>query len=102
MRSLFTTPATVARLAYVSDVGSYVTQSGTIYGYFAPLDQEQRPADAKIGSQGFKFTCDGSSNIVASDRLTISSVQYMVRGLRRYTMGSLDLLDVLLEKSVKT
>lgn len=101
MRSLFIKTATVKRLSYTGDVSSYSTQSGTIHGFFAPLDQNQVPKEIKIASQAHKYTCEGGSSITAADILTIDSTDYAVRGIRRYTMGSLDLLDVILEKSVK-
>ena len=101
--SNFSTPATIKRLTYASDKGTYATVSGvTLYGLFLPLDPAQQPAEVKIGQQAYKFSCDGAATVYPSDFLTIDSVDYAVKGVRRYTMRSLDFLDIILEKSVRT
>lgn len=97
-----TTSATIKRLSYSSDKGTYSTVAGvTLYGFFEPLDPSQMPADVKMAQQGYRFFVDGASTVYASDMLTIDSVDYAVRGLRRYTAGSIDHLEILLEKSVR-
>lgn len=100
--SLYDTTATIKRLSYTSDVGTYTTVSSTtLYGLFLPIDPAQQPNEIQAGVQGFKFSTDGSATVYASDILTISSVDYQVKGLRRYTMRSLDFLDIILEKSAR-
>lgn len=100
--SSFSTPATIKRLTYASDKGTYSTVSGTIYGQFLPVDPAQQPAEVKIGQQAYKFTTEGATTVYPSDYLTISSVDYAVKGVRRWTQGSLDFIDIILEKSVRT
>lgn len=100
--SMLSTTATIKRLSYTSDVGTYSTVSGTtLYGLFLPLDPANQPAEVQMGMQAYKFTTEGSSTVYASDVLTISSTDYQVKGLRRYTVGSLDFLDIILEKAAR-
>ena len=99
--SLYDSTATIKRLSYASDVGTYAAVSGTLYGLFLPLDQSQQPNEVQSGVQAYKFTTDGSATLYASDILTISSTDYQVKGLRRYTVRSLDFLDIILEKSAR-
>lgn len=100
--SLFDTTATIKRLTYTSDVGTYAAvASTTLYGFFAPLDPMKEPNQVSAGVQGYKFSTDGSATVYASDILTINSTDYQVKGLRRYTMRSLDFLDITLELAAR-
>lgn len=101
MRHLFTTTATVNRLSYTGDKSTY-SSVGTVDGYLEPIDPNMTGAAvAGIQAQSHTFKCDGSSDILATDRLTIASQDYAVAGIRRYIVGSLDLLDVALEEGIK-
>jgi hypothetical protein len=99
--SFFTTAATVKRLTQTVDKSAYAVVAGTIYGFFQPIDPDQRPKAAEIVSQGYQFICSGENDIRAADLLTVASKVYTVRGIRRYTLESIDILDCLLELSVK-
>lgn len=100
--SNFQTTATIKRLTQTADKSAYAAVSGvTLYGLFLPLDPAHQPAEVKIGQQAYKFSCDGSVTVNVSDFLVISSVDYAVKGIRRFTMGSLDFLDIIVEKSVR-
>ncbi len=102
MSSLYDTTATIKRLAYVSSVGTYTVVSGvTLIGFFTPMDPEQNKNQLGAGMQGYKFYTDGGSTVYPSDKLTINSVDYQVRGVRRYNMRSLDFLDITLELAVR-
>lgn len=98
--SMLNTPATVKRLSYTNDVGTYSVVA-TLRGLFLPLDPQQAPMEIKAGVQAHKFTTDAALTINPSDVLTINSEDYQVKGQRRYTMGSLDFLDIILEKSAR-
>lgn len=98
---MFTTAATLKRLTYTGDKSAYAAVSGTIYGLFAPVDPDMRPVAAQIGAQAYAFSCTGETDIKASDVLTVASKDYTVRGIRRYTLESIDFLECLLELSVK-
>lgn len=98
---MFTTPATVQRLTQTGDKSAYAAVAGTILGFFAPVDPEQRPQTAQIASMAYQFICTGETSILVSDILTVNSLAYTVRGVRRYTLESLDFLDCILELSVK-
>lgn len=100
--SLYDTTATIKRLTYLADVGTYSTVSGvTLYGLFLPLDPEKNPNQVKAGTQAFKFSTDGTATVYASDILVIDATNYQVRGLRRYTIKSLDFLDIILELTAR-
>lgn len=95
---MFNTPATIKRLSYTSDIGSYATVSGvTLFGLFEPFDPQQAPIETQAGVQAYKFSTDGNAVVYASDIIVINSVEYQVKGLRRYVLGSLDFLDIILE-----
>ena len=100
--SMLSTPATIKRLTYTADVGTYAAVAGvTLQGLFLPLDPQQAPQETKSGVQAYKYTVDGAGTVYASDILTIAAADYQVKGLRRYTLGSLDFLDVILEKAAR-
>jgi len=99
--SFFTTSATIKRLTQTSDKSAYASVSGTIMGFFAPVDPDQRPKSAELASQAYQFACSGENDVRVVDILTINSVDYTVRGVRRYTLESVDFLDCIIEKSVK-
>jgi hypothetical protein len=98
---MFVFPATVKRLTYTGDKSVYGAVAGTIYGHFAPVDPDQRPQAAQIGAQVYMFVCSGEKDIRATDIVTVNSIDYHVRGVRRYTLESLDFLDCLIELPVK-
>lgn len=100
--SAYETVATKKRLAsYSGDKSSYASVAGDITGYFEPLDPNTNPGAAHIGGQAYRFTAEGTNDIKEHDILTISSVDYQVKGVRRYTMGSIDVIDCLLSKANK-
>ncbi len=98
----YTTPVTVKRNTYTGDKSSYVTQSGTIFGYFSPTATNESIGAQGIISQSYQFTTDGAYDIQANDRLVINTVEYGVKGIQRFTQLSQDVLVCTLNKSVKT
>lgn len=101
MGSLFSTPASLKRLSYTADKGTYSAVTGTLFGLFVPIDQSQQPAEVKAGVQAYRYQTDGSVTAYASDVLTVASVDYQVKGVRRFTMGSIDFVDLILEKAAR-
>mgnify|MGYP003402453671 FL=1 len=97
----YTTPVTVKRNTYTGDKSEYVTQSDTIYGYFAPTATNENIGSQGIISQSYQFITDGVQDIRANDRLVISTVEYGVKGIQRFTQLSQDILVCTLNKSVK-
>lgn len=91
--------ATVNRMTYVGDKSTY-SSVGTVEGYLEPVEKNKELIghDSILG-QEWMFRCNGDEDIREADKLTIDSVSYAVSGVRRYTAGTLDLLDVMLERS---
>lgn len=97
----YTTPVTVKRNTYTADKSAYVDQAGTIFGYFAPTGTNESIGAQGIISQSYQFITDGVEDIRANDRLVISTVEYGVKGVQRFTQLSQDVLVCTLNKSVK-
>jgi hypothetical protein len=70
-------------------------------GYFAPTATNENSGAQGIISQSYQFITDGVQDIRANDRLTISTVEYGVKGIQRFTQLSQDILVCTLNKSVK-
>lgn len=95
-------PATLKRLgAYSGNKASYASVGGTIYGFFEPVEVDQNIIGLGIMGQAYKFYTNGDQDIRTSDVLTVSSVDYNVRGVRRNTSQGLDVLECTLELSIK-
>lgn len=98
MRFNYSTSATQKRLAtYSGNKSSFAAVSGTIRGFFAPMEPSQKTEALGIIDQAFEFTTDGYKDIQVNDILTISSKDYGVKGVARYTMGSQDILRCVLQ-----
>ena len=98
MRFNYNTSATIKRLAtYAGGKSSYASVSGTIRGFFIPVEPSQKTAALGIVDQAYEFTTDGNKDIRVNDIVTVSNVDYGVKGLARYTMGSIDNLKVTLQ-----
>lgn len=102
MFSKFETAATIKKVgAYSSNKASYATVSGTtIYGFFAPVGLNMQTQALGIVSQAYEFITDEDQDIDDNDLLTIASVNYLVKGVSLWPMGSRSFLKCLLEKPV--
>jgi len=102
MRFNYNAEATVKRLsAYSSDKSSYAAVSGTIRGSFNPIEPGFKTEQLQIMGQAYQFTTDGrTKDIRVNDVLTISAVEYKVKGVARYALGAIDELRITLEISV--
>ena len=99
----FETSATVKRLsAYSGGKATFGSAGSAIFGQFVPVAADQNSIALGIAGQAYKFTTDGIADIQAGDILTVASVDYTVRGVRRYTMKRADFMEAVLEKSIKT
>lgn len=103
MRVFFTQSATVERLTDTpaQDKESYVVQSGTIKCFLLPIGAEDVMLSEGNPSQSFKMFCDKDANVRETDRVTVNSETYIVKGMRRYIMGLLGAVEykeLMLEK----
>jgi len=96
----FTATATKKRLSYASSKGTY-SGTSTFDGSFEPIDNDKNAIALGILGQAWSFVTDGDADILASDILTIASVDYQVRGVRRFNQKRVDVLECILEKSTK-
>lgn len=98
MTSMETTVATKKRLgAYSGGKASYSSVAGNIFGNFQPLTPNQLTEGLGIIGQPYLFVTQGDVDIKAADILTIDSLDYKVKGVRRQQNGSIDALEVTLE-----
>ena len=78
------------------------TSLGTISVMFLPLsDQAKQVAVAQgIIGKAYKLFADVSEDIQATDRVTIDSVEYDVRGIKKYegSQTGIDHLEILIEE----
>lgn len=100
MKCFFKSVATVTRLTQTGDKSSYGA-SGTVEGYLEPLDSDTNVVTGPLMGQAFRFVCDGDSDVLVTDKMSIDSVSYTVRGTRVYDAAGLFLMDVILELSAK-
>jgi len=99
--SSFTDPVTIKRLTQTADKSAYVAVSGTLYGLFIPVDQDQNVIALKIVGQAYKFSTDGVNDIRPGDIVTYLSEEYGVKGTQKLTQKSLSVLLCYLEKRQK-
>lgn len=99
--SSFVDPVTVKRLSQTADKSAYVSITGTIYGFFVPVDQDQNIISLKIVGQAYKFSTDGINDIRPGDILTYLGEEYGVKGTQKLTQKSLSVLLCYLEKRQK-
>lgn len=98
MRYHYNTVATQKRLsAYSGNKSTFADVSGTLHGFFTPIDNYQRVQSLGIIGQAFEFITDGAKDIKANDIITIDSTAYGVVGVSRYRMASQDILRVYLQ-----
>lgn len=95
----FDTKATRKRLSYASSKGSYGTGTD-YYGFFTPVENDANTIALNIMGQAWAFYTDPDADILASDSLTINSVDYQVRGVRRFNQKRNDFLECMLERAV--
>lgn len=102
MRYNFNISATVKRLAsYSGDKSAYAAVTGTIRGSFQPIDASHKTEQLQIIGQAYEFITDGrTQDIRVNDVLTISTIEYRVKGVARYVFAGSDLLKCILEISV--
>lgn len=102
MRYNYNTSATQQRLgAYSSNKATYASVSGTIRGSFQPIDNSHKIEQLGIIGQAYEFITDGrTQDIQVNDILTISSIEYRVKGVARYNFGAIDQLKCILQISV--
>ncbi len=102
MRNLCEKKASLERLgAYSGNKASYVSTGTEIRGFLMPIDSDQNVIALGIMGQAYEFTTQGYQDIQIKDVLTIETVEYRVRGIKRETAGVLDVLVLTLELSVK-
>lgn len=75
--------------------------AGEVTGMFLPLNDERKQLATEQGIIGkaFVFYTEKSADIQETDRLTIDTIIYEVKGIKKYDVGStLDHLEILLEE----
>lgn len=94
MSSMETNVATKKRLgSYSGGKASYSSVAGNIFGNFQPLDPSQGLQAIGIMGQAYQFITTGDQDIKVNDILTVNSVDYTVKGVRRQQNGSIDSLE---------
>lgn len=93
--------ATVYRIGYVGNAGSYSATGDVYEGFFQPIDNDNNTTAIQMMGQGYQFVTEGDADIQASDKLVIDGVEYRVRGIKRNVMKRHDFLTALLEEPLK-
>lgn len=101
MRTNYNYTATLQRLGAYGDTATYGAVSGSVLGWFIPLEGSQKTIALGIIGQGYEFTCDGAEDVRVNDIMTIDTVAYSVKGVSRFKSFSQDILKVVLELNVK-
>lgn len=97
----FETPATAKRQVYTGSKSVLTSTGTTFYGFFQPIDSDQNTTNLHIIGQAYQYVTEGDADIKAGDTLTINSVEYRVRGIKRNTMKRQDFLTAIMELPVK-
>ena len=78
------------------------TSLGTIDVMFLPLSDQMKQIAAAQGIVGkaYQLFAEESSDIEATDRVTIDSIEYDVRGIKKYegSQTGIDHLEILIEE----
>lgn len=96
----FDTPAIIGVLTQSGNKSSYAA-GDTINGFFQPIDSDQNTVALGIVGQAYQFVTDGDADIKAAYTLTIDSIEYRVRGVRRNQMKRQDHLTCIMELPLK-
>ncbi len=96
--SSFTDLVTIKRLTQTADKSAYAAVTGTFYGLFSPVDQDQKIIALKIVGQAYQFSTDGNNDIRAGDILTFNGEEYGCKGIQKHNQKSITILYCYLEK----
>jgi len=101
MRGNFTTPYTTKRLTIASGKSTY-SALGSGEGFFKTMGDEMAMLNNIQAGQGFLMDTDGDADILPTDRVTVNSVDYDVKGVSAHEMRGLSYKKVILIKGVNS
>lgn len=85
----FTEQKTISAIKRLTYTGSKATSSsvGTAVGYLRPLAADQSSVNGVQFGQAFQLIVETSVDIRVQDKVTIDSVDYLVRGVANHDRG---------------
>lgn len=85
----FTKQRSITAIKRLSYTGTKATTSsvGTAEGYLRPLAADEASANSVQFGQAFQLIIETSVDIRVQDRVTIDSVDYLVRGVANHDRG---------------
>jgi len=101
MRGAFTTEYTTKRLTIASGKSTY-SSYGSGFGFFKPMSDEMAMINSIQIGQGFLLVVDGEVDIKATDRLTINSEDYDVKGVGLHELRGISYKRLILIKGIKS
>ena len=84
----FDTPFTTQRLLRTGDKSAYA-ESGSGIGHLRQLDDRVSQVNNLAFGEGWELTVDGDTDAVVTDRVTIGSEKYEVRGIKSENFNAL-------------
>lgn len=97
MRSFQTLYFTTKRLLQ-SDKKSLYIDNSSGYGHLKQLDERTSQLNNLQYGEGYSLMVEGDIDIIVTDRVTIDSVDYEVKGVKYDSFSSIDIKTVLLNK----
>lgn len=82
------TISAIKRQTYTGDKSSFASV-GTATGYLRPLTEEQSSTNGLQYGNGFSLIVETSVDIQEMDKVTIDSVDYLVRGVVNHDRGGI-------------
>lgn len=82
------TISAIKRQTYVGDKSSFASV-GTATGYLRPLTEEQASLNGLQYGNGFSLIVETSVDIREMDKVTIESIDYLVRGVVNHDRGGI-------------
>lgn len=95
--SFFTKSWTSKRLVQTGSKSSLTSQASGI-GHLRQMDEKSQQLNAIQIGEGYILMVEGGADIVVTDRITVDGQDYDVQGIKRETLGSIDVKQCVLTR----
>lgn len=99
MTSSFFTKAWTSKRLVQNGSKSSLTAQGSGIGHFRQMDEKSQQINQIQIGEGYTLTVEGAADIVTTDRITVDGQDYDVQGIKRETLGSIDVKQCVLVRN---